>query len=161
MMPYRNPTNKMLLLVMYMGVLFWVLPFAFTGDQLQTAFNSIVFGISTTVLITWGPAAYYALRGNVTAEHQHIIATTAVWLIVWVQRIYAIVFMILDRPYWLLSSAFPAFVAYMFGMTGVFIVVAPALVKTEDRSDYIWMTTIGVGCGLLAAAVSYILQVTH
>lgn len=160
-MPHHNPTNRMFLLILCAGVLFWILPQFFTGDLLQEVFNSIVFGIATTVMVTWGPSAYYAMRGSVTAEHQHIVATVAVWFIVWIQRLYAIIFMVLDRPYWLLSSAFPAFVAYMFGITGVFIIVAPAMVKDASRNDYIWQVTIGIGCGLLATAFSFILQATQ
>jgi hypothetical protein len=148
-------------LISVAGILFWLLPLIFDGDSLQTTLNSIVFGIATTVLITWGPSVYYALRGNVTAENQHIIATVAVWIIVWTQRLYSIVYMTLDRPYWLASSAFPAFIAYMFGLTGVFIVVAPAMLKDADRSDYLWQTAVGIGCGVMAAVVSFVIQVAN
>lgn len=160
-MPYRNPTNRMFILISCAGIMFWLLPLFFSGDDLQTTINSIVFGIATTIMITWGPSAYYALRGNVTAEHQHIIATVAVWFIVWMQRLYAIIFVTLDRPYWLASSAFPAFVAYMFGLMGVFIIVAPAMVEDADKSDYLWQTAVGIGCGLLASVVSFIIQVAN
>jgi hypothetical protein len=161
-MPYRNPTNKMLLLVMYAGVLFWVLPAFFTGDTLQEFFNSIVFGIASAVLVTWGASAYYALRGNITGVHQHIVATVAIWLIVWLQRLYSIVFLTMDRPYWMQISSFPAFITYMFGIMGVFVVVAPAFVDEEtDQRDYVLQAAIGTGIGMVAAVVSYVIQYTH
>jgi hypothetical protein len=150
----------MLMLVSYAGALFWLLPIFLTGDAIQRVMNAVVFGIATAVLYTWGGAAYYAMRGNITGVHQHIVSTVAVWFIVWVQRLYSITFLVLERPHWMLISAFPAFVTYMFGMMGVFIVIAPAFVEDVDKTDYFKQIGIGVTLGVIAAAVAYVIQLT-
>jgi hypothetical protein len=158
-MPYRNPTNKMLILILYVGVLFWLLPIVVPITVLQAAINSIVFGIAIAVLTTWGPSGYYALRGNVTAEHQHIVATVAVWLIVFVQRVYAMVFVTLDKPMWLQNTPWSAFISYMFGMTGVFIIIAPLITtKQVDGVAYKWQVAVGTIIGTVLAALSFIIQ---
>lgn len=158
-MPYRNPTNKMLILITYSGVLFWLFPMFLNGDMLQMIVNSLLLMIATIVLVTWGSSAYYALRGNVTAVHQHIIATVFVWLIVWVQRIYAIIFVVMDRPHWLSISAFPAFIAYMFGVTGIFVVVAPALLDGANQKEYVKQIAVGTILGMILAIVSFVIQI--
>ena len=158
-MPYRNPTNKMLLLVFYSGIAFWFLPLAFSGIDLQAAFNSVVFGISTVILVTWGASAYYSLRGNADAEHQHIISTVAVWFIVWCRGLYSIIFVSLDRPTWMVLSAFPAFITYMFGMTGILVVMAPAFVDDVNLRDYYFKLAIGSVLGVLLSGLSYYMQI--
>ncbi len=158
-MPYRTPTYRMMLLVLYAGAAFWILPLIFTGLQLQEAFNSIVFGIAAVVLVTWGPSAFFALRGGVNAENQHIVSTVAIWFIVWVQRLYAIVFVTLDRPTWLMLSAFPAFLTYMFGVMGVLVVVAPAFVKDANMKDYYFQLIAGLLVGTLLSGISYLVQI--
>jgi len=160
-MPYRTRTDKMLILILFSGVLFWLLPIFIGNDVLQKVINSAVFGIATTVLVTWGSSAYYAIRGNVTAENQHIIATVAVWFIVWVQRLYAMIFLYMDRPMWMQISAFPAFVTYMFGITGIFIIIAPAMIESVDKREYIIQTVVGVGLGTIAAVVSLVIQLLN
>lgn len=158
-MPYRNPTNKMLLLVLYVGVGFWLLPIFTPIVILQAAINSIVLGIATVVLATWGPSGYYSLRGNITAEHQHILATVGVWFIVFIQRLYAMIFVTLDKPVWLQNTPWSAFISYMFGLIGVFIIVAPMLTKEVDAKGYRWQLAIGTGLGIVLAIVSFIIQV--
>lgn len=148
----------MFFLVACAGIMFWFFPFFFTGDQLQTAVNAAVFGVSIAVMTTWGSAAYYALRGDITAEHQHIVATVAIWFIVCVQRVYSMTFMMLDRPYWMLSSAIPAFVAYMFGLTGICLVIAPYYLKNVDKTGYKKQIARGGFFGVFAAAASYLVQ---
>lgn len=157
-MPWRNPTNKMLMLVLYVGVAFWLLPIFVPITLLQAGINSIVFAIATVVLTTWGPSAYYALRGNVTAEHQHIIATVGVWLIVWIQRLYAMINITLDKPIWLQNTPWSAFISYMFGMIGVFIIVAPMLTKELDDEGYRWQVFVGTVIGLALGIASFIIQ---
>jgi hypothetical protein len=157
-MPYRNPTNKMLWLVLGAGLAFWALPLLFAGSAIQEVLNSLVFGVATVVLFTWGPSAYYSLRGNVTAEHQHIVSTVAIWLIVWTQRLYAVVFMSLDRPHWLQVSAWPAFITYMFGMMGILIIAAPFFVKDIDQRGYYWQLGVGLFIGTILAIISYVTQ---
>lgn len=159
MMPYRSPTYKMLMLVFYAGIGFWLLPVIFTGFQLQELFNSLVFGIATVILVTWGASAVYSLKGGATAEHQQIISTVAVWFIVWVQRLYAIIFVALDRPTWLMISALPAFLTYMFGVMGILVIMAPAFMEEVNLKDYYINLAVGVVFGSILAFVSYLVQV--
>ena len=158
-MPYRNPTYKMLLFVFYAGAAFWFLPIIFTGLQLQELFNSLVFGIATVILITWGSAAYYAFRGRMDPENQQIISTVAVWFIVWIQRLYAIIYVALDRPGWLMISAFPAFLSYMFGVMGVLVVIAPMFMKNVDLKNYYVHLMLGTFIGVILFIVSYAVQI--
>lgn len=159
MMPNRTPTYKMMMLVLLAGAGFWLMPLIYTGLQLQEVFNSVVFGIATVVLVTWGPSVFFAMRGGINAENQHIVSTVAVWFIVWIQRLYAIIFVSLDRPTWLMISAFPAFLTYMFGVMGVLAVVAPAFVKDANMKDYYIQLIAGIILGVVLSGISYLVQV--
>lgn len=158
-MPYRNPTYKMLMFVFYAGAAFWLLPIVFTGLQLQEVFNSLVFSIATVILMTWGSAAYYAFKGRMDPENQQIISTVAVWFIVWVQRLYAITFVALDRPTWLMVSALPAFLTYMFGVMGVLVIMAPAFMKDVNLRSYYAHLVVGIFIAAILFVISYAVQV--
>lgn len=159
-MPNSATSNRMLMIALAAIASYWVLPVFATGLQLQIVFNSLVFGIATTILVTWGPATYYALRGRAWGENQNIVAVFVVWLVVWLQRLYSIIFVSLDRPWWLMNSALPAFMAYMFGMAGVLFLVAPASIKHADTEQkaYYWRLAIAGIFGAAGAAASYYLQ---
>ncbi len=136
---------------------YWVLPIFISGVTLQVIFNSAVFGIATSILITWGPATLYALRRGVTGENQSIVATFTLWLVVWLQRIYSITFVALDRPWWLMSSALPAFLAYLIGVTGILFLIAP--IAVDDAQDrYRWRLVASLIFGFAFAASAYYLQ---
>lgn len=156
-MPNSRRNHRMLLLALLAVASYWVLPLFASGMALQTAFNSIVFGIATAILITWGPPALFALRRNATGENQNIIAVFTLWLVVWLQRLYSIAFVSLDRPWWLLNSALPAFMAYLFGVVGVLFLTAPAYVEDTPRSYY-WQLAAASVLGAAAAVVAYYLQ---
>lgn len=158
-MPWGSSSNKMMRIYLYLGVFYWILPIFFTGVSLQIAFNSIVFGIATALLFTWGPSMYYALRGDTTAENQQIVATVTMWLIVWLQRLYSIIYVAMDRPEWLQKSVVPAFLAYMFGATGVILLIAPSFVKGVSVREYYWQMGIAVACGVVFGMTSYYLQI--
>ena len=157
MMPHSSTSNRMLMLALAAIASYWVLPWFATGLQLQIVFNSLVFGVATMILVTWGPAAYYALRGRARAENQNIIAVYTVWSVVWLQRLYSITFVTLDRPDWLLNSALPAFMAYLFGMSGILFLAAPASIQHAPRSYY-WRLAAATVFGALFGGVSYYFQ---
>lgn len=157
MMPNSPKTNRMLMLALAAIASYWVLPIFITGTTLQVLFNSAVFGVATSILITWGPAAIYALRRGVTGENQSIVATFTLWSVVWLQRVYSITFVVLDRPWWLTNSAFPAFLAYLIGVTGILFLVAP--IAVDDAKDrYRWRLVAALSLGFAFAAAAYYLQ---
>jgi len=156
-MPHTRRTHRMLLLALLAMASYWVLPLFITGETLQVLFNSAVFGVSTAILVTWGPPAIFALRRSASGENQNILAVFMLWFIVWLQRVYSIVFVTLDRPGWLASSALPPFLAYLFGVVGVLMLTAPAYVEDAPRSYY-WQLAVAGVLGAAAAATSYFLQ---
>lgn len=159
-MPWGPPSNRMFRIFLYLGMFYWLLPVAFTGLQLQIFFNSIVFGIATALLLTWGSAFWYAMHGDATAENQQIVATVTMWLIVWLQRLYSIIFVTFGQPHWLQNSFFPAFLAYMFGVTGMFLLVAPMFVNTQGNRSTYWLVWTSLAVGAMFAGVSYYFQVS-
>lgn len=156
-MPNSRRTNRMLLLAIAAVASYWVLPLFASGLTLQILFNSAVFGVATSILVTWGPAAVFALRRSATGENQNIVAVFAIWFVVWLQRVYSIAFVTLDRPWWLLNSAMPAFLAYLIGMAGVLFLIAPA--STDDApAPYRWRLALSGALGVAFAGFSYWLQ---
>lgn len=156
-MPHSTPSNRMLMIALAAILSYWVLPLFASGLTLQIAFNSLVFGVATSILITWGPATYIALRRRAWGENQSIVATFTVWSVVWLQRVYSIVFVTMDRPQWLMNSALPAFMAYLFGVAGVMFLIAPAATKDAPVSYYWRLAAAGI-VGAVFAAASYYFQ---
>lgn len=158
-MPWGNETNRMFRIFLYLGMFYWVLPIFVAGLALQIVFNSAVFGISTALLITWGPALWYSLRGDASPENQQITATVTMWLIVWLQRLYSIIFVAMGHPAWMQLSAIPAFFAYMFGAMGVILLVAPSFMKGGATHSYNVQLGVAIVIGVVLGVVSYYLQI--
>ena len=157
MMPHSPPSYKMLIWSIVAVAFYWLLSAFVSGLALQITFNSVVFGLSTSILLTWTPAAFYAMRHGAKGENQNIIAIFTIWMVVWLQRLYSIAFVSFDRPQWLMDSALPAFLAYLFGMAGVLFLLAPAFVKDVPRAFYLQLT-ISLVFGVIAAGAAFYLQ---
>jgi hypothetical protein len=149
----------MLILTIAAISFYWLLSLFVLGFTLQIIANSVVFGIATAILLTWGPSLYYAMRGHASAPNMAIVSITTVWMVVWLQRVYSIVFIALERPWWLMNSAVPAFIAFLFGLSGLLVLIAPAFMKGAPRGG-LWQLAIASGIGAVFAAGSYYLQIS-
>lgn len=119
--------------------------------------DSLVLGVASGMAWTWTPAARRAIwRGVIDGSDKVILTIWLAWTVLFVQRIYTMINVALDRPDWLASSLVPQLIATLIFLAGIFGLAAPASETRElPRGDMLvvvsgWFVT-GIVTGATAA----------
>lgn len=135
-------------------VFYWVTALFVPGIVLRDVFNSLAFGTSIIITITWFPSATKALReGADSGEWQIILAIFLVWFIVLAQRIYVITFNWMGRPEAWAEAPIAGFWPYSYMIAGLLFLSAPGVEGGRIHGRAVWSIVLAVAIGSLIAGI--------
>ena len=143
----------MLSLVAVGTLSYWLLAIFVSGTALQEFFNSVVLGVAVAVVLTWSPAAYSALQDRAWGENQVVLAIFTIWFVLVLHRIATIAYISLSRPGWFEINVVLGFLGYLFMLTGILFLAAPANVRDPDpgyRFKLIAALVVGAAAAIFA-----------
>lgn len=133
---------------------YWIASMFVPALILRDVFNSLAFGTAIIITVTWGPAAFRAMRESAdTGEWQLVLAIFLVWVVVAIQRVYVIVFNAYGRPEAWADSAISGFWPYSFLISGLLFLSAPGVDGDKFKSNAVWAIVAAVGIGALVAGI--------
>lgn len=142
-------------------VLYCVLALFVPPMALRDVFNSLAFGTAVVIVLTWLPSALKAMREGVdSAEWQLIVAIFLLWLIVAVQRIYAMAFNWAGRPDSWADSAITGFFPYSYMFAGLLFLSAPGIVEERLGHRAIWAIIAAVAIGSFTAGALFMASIS-
>lgn len=126
-----------------------------THDQAVEIANGLVLGVGVAIMLTWFLPAMESMRTNRgTGAGLLSMAIFGVGVALTVHRIWAYTLRWLDRPEWLLNSIFAPGAAWILGVAGVMILLAPGTQEGEiPLRNYVWFVFAGV-IGALVSGIS-------
>ncbi|WP_018900440.1 hypothetical protein [Rhizobium sp. 2MFCol3.1] len=133
---------------------YWIASMFVPPLVLRDIFNSLAFGTAVIITITWGPAAFRAVKnGADSGEWLLVLAIFLIWLVVLCQRLYVIAFNWLGRPEsWALSPV-SGFWPYSYTVAGMLFLSAPGFRDGDLSTRNIWAIILAVAIGSLLAGV--------
>lgn len=162
MLRFLTP-NRAIVNIINALVVFWVAVLFVPAHYLRDVFNSLAFGASVIIVLTWGPSALQAVRGGVkTGEWQLILGIFLGWFVLMSQRLFSILFNYMGQPKSWLDGPFPAFWPYAYMICGFLFLLAPGLASdhlpVRRRTWAYLLTAVGIGAFvagiLLGASIS-------
>ncbi|MER8387330.1 hypothetical protein NKH14_17735 [Mesorhizobium sp. M1380] len=133
-------------------ILYWALSIVVDHHLLRDVVNSLSFGVSLIIAMTWGPSAYRAARENVAGgEWMLILGTFLLWSVVMVQRTYVILYNWAGQPQSWQESAIPGFWPYCYVLAGLLFIAAPGVRSEGIRKKTVWALVASVATASLVA----------
>jgi hypothetical protein len=146
--------NRAVVFVVCGFIAFWIAALFVPTPLLRDVFNSIGFGVALIVTITWGSAAWRAVReGANSGAWQLILSLYLGWMTVLMQRVYAIVFNWEGRPVEWLDWPISGFWPYSYAVAGLLLLSAPGVKADGMRSTALWSMIAAVAIGSLVAGI--------
>lgn len=113
------------------------------------ALNILVLSVSVVVNITWLPAAIGAIKNGARSAADKIVLTVwGSWMILTIQRIYALLLTIYERPTWLIETPINALI-----VTGIIVAGCYAAYSTIGEAEaphqekiWVYFGTAAGGC---------------
>ncbi|RWX72617.1 hypothetical protein [Mesorhizobium sp. M2A.F.Ca.ET.039.01.1.1] len=148
--------NRVVLFAVGAFIAYWLAALFVPPLILRDVFNSLAFGSSIIITITWMPSALRAIRENAdSGEWQLILAIFLVWFVVMWQRIYVIAFNWYDRPEAWANSAVAGFWPYSYLIAGLLFLAAPGVKSDGLQSRAMWAIIAAVALGSFVAGVLF------
>jgi hypothetical protein len=146
--------NRAVVFAVVSFVAYWLAALFIPPLVLRDVFNSLAFGTSVIITITWGPSAIRAVKENAdSGEWQLILAITLVWFVVLCQRTYIIAFNWAGRPEAWSLSAISGFWPYSYLIAGLLFLAAPGVKGDGIESRAVWAIVAAVAIGSLVAGI--------
>lgn len=145
--------NKILALIIFAPIFYYLLTFFVSGKDLRDVFNSLSFGTALTIWVTWLWAFIEAVRhGGREGKWRLILGLCLTMQTVMVSRAYSALFNYYGRPESWSEGPFPGFMSFSYFLAGVLILSATAEEKDTPFISYLPLL-VGVGIGGIAAGV--------
>lgn len=146
--------NRVVVLGVTAVVAYWTTALFLPGYLLRDIFNSLAFGAAMVITLTWMSAAARAVRhGGERGEWRLILGIFLLWSIVALQRSYAIVYNLYDRPESWADSAVTGFWPFMYAISGWLFLSSPSPHEGGMGPRAFWSIVLSVGAGSLVAGI--------
>lgn len=146
--------NRVVVFSVVAFILYWILALFTPSVVLRDVFNSLAFGAQVIVVLTWGPAAWKAVKENAeTGEWLLILAIFYICFVAMCQRLYTILFNFIGRPESWSDSAVTGFWPYSYMIAGLLFLMSPEVKPSGIRIQAWWSVFAAVGIGGLLAGV--------
>jgi len=134
---------------------FWMFYLILTPEQLVEFASSLVLGASVSIVLTWFPAAAFALR-NGAKDGPGLLNMGIFGLAgaILAQRIWINILRWFERPDWLVNSPVSAFTAWILFCACMLVILAPGTERgVVPNRNYLWLLA-AASIGSLVAGIT-------
>lgn len=133
-------------------LLYWVIVPFLDPQTIRNIMNPIAAALALVISITWLPSVLHSVRYQ-RPGWTLILGTFVIWTIVWVNRIYVVIFNYMGQPESWNDAAISGFWPYSYIAAGLLFLVA----ASDDEEAVSWhsSTMIYIGIAIVVAATLY------
>lgn len=153
--------NRVIVFGIAAFVAYWLAALFIPQQTLLNIINPLSFGAAAGIVVTWLPAAIRAIKEESRGgEWLLILAIFFTWLVVAMQRIYAIAFNWYESPQSWVDGPMPAFFSYSYLIAGLAFLTAPEVNSEGMRARGFWTLLIAVAIGGFVAGALFVVNVS-
>lgn len=146
--------NRAVLFAVGAFVAYWILAIFIPTPILRDVFNALAWGAALMITITWGSAAFKAVRENAdTGEWQLILGVFLVWFVVFCNLIYVAAYNWHGQPDAWRTSPISGFWPYSYMIAAFLFLAAPGVKSDGMAKRSLWPIVGAVFIGGLAAGI--------
>jgi len=131
--------------ILSFGILYYIL----RTDITSIVASSLSLGVALMLIITWAPACYSAVKRG--SREGRDLLRMGIWftaLGVLLSRIYVIIYVVLDRPDWLLYTPFNSIGVWTYIWGAGMILLAPGTTEGVIPMTNFWIIAFAIAIGI-------------